>query len=76
MQAAKATACKSREMLKDRLRADIRVYKDAVERLDSAVFEKSSQAFDRAIKRAETAQRAFRRARDTYNKHVMSHGCG
>jgi hypothetical protein len=73
VQPAQATACKSREILKDRLRADLRVYKDAVERLDAAVFEKSDRAFDGAVKNAETAQRAFRLARESYNKHVASH---
>jgi hypothetical protein len=74
MQPASAPTCKTREILKDRLRADLRVYVDAVAILEAAAVD--GQDFNKAARDAATAQFAFETARDRYNQHVSSHACG
>lgn len=71
MQPAKALSCKSREILTARLRADLRVYAEAVTALEQGV----KKDFGRAIQKAEHARLAFKAAREALNKHVSSHGC-
>jgi hypothetical protein len=65
--------CNSREILKDRMRADLRVYIDAVAVLEAAAV--GGRDFNRAARDAATAQFAFETARDRFNEHVSSHGC-
>lgn len=72
MQAAKAPSCKDREMLKDRLRADMKVYADAVGTLERSV----GKSFEKAHQKAEHARLAFQAAREKLQKHMASHGCG
>jgi len=74
MQPASAPSCKSREILKDRMRADLRVYVDAVAALEAAAL--GGQEFNKAARDASTAQFAFEAARDRFNTHVTSHACG
>jgi hypothetical protein len=66
-----ALDCKTHEMLKARMRADLRVYRDAVDVLESS----TSEAFERAHKLAEIARIAYEAARDRFNAHVSSHRC-
>jgi hypothetical protein len=67
-------ACDSREILKDRMRADLRVYRDAVSVLDAEVLTGSGTSFEKAVRNTKLAQLAFETARDRYNQHVSSHG--
>ena len=71
MQPAKAPSCKSREILKARLRADLKVYRDAV----VALQESSGPDFREAHHKAEHSRLAYEAARDKFNAHVTSHGC-
>ena len=71
MHPAKANVCKSRDMLKARLRADLRVYRDAV----VALQESTGPDFREAHHKAEHARLAYEAARDRFNAHVASHGC-
>lgn len=71
MQPKQALDCKTHEMLKARMRADLRVYKDAVEALE----ESTGKNFERVHKLAESARIAFEAARDRFNAHVASHKC-
>jgi hypothetical protein len=72
MQAAEAPACKSREILKSRLRADLKVYADAI----SGLQQSSGENFEKAHKRADSARRIYEVARKKLNEHTVSHGCG
>jgi len=71
MQPAKAPSCKDRQILRARLRADLRVYVDAVTWLDQS----AGKDFEKAFKHAEKARRAFLAAREKVNQHISSHGC-
>jgi hypothetical protein len=72
----RALSCKTREILKGRLKADLKVYRDAVDMLDAATITQSGTGFEKVFKRAEVARRAFEGARERFNIHVASHGCG
>jgi hypothetical protein len=71
MQPQQALECRTHEMLKARMRADLRVYKDAVDALESS----TTKGFDKAHKLAEIARVAYEAARDRFNAHVSSHRC-
>ena len=71
MQAAEALACKSREILKARLRADLKVYADAIAGLQQS----TGKNFEKAHKRADSARRIYEVARKKLNDHIASHGC-
>ncbi len=72
--------CKTGEMLKKRVRADLKVYGDAI-----AVLQKHSIAalsaldepggFKKAQKLAERARLAYQVSRQKLEKHIASHGC-
>ena len=66
-----ALDCKTHEMLKERMRADLRVYRDAVNVLEQT----TGADFDKAHKLAEIARIAYGAARDRFNAHVSSHKC-
>src|SRR5579872_2002729 len=66
-----ALDCKTHAILKARMRADLRVYRDAVE----VLHESTGGGFEKAFKLAETARIAFEAARDRFNAHVSSHKC-
>jgi hypothetical protein len=53
------------------MRADLRVYRDAVNALE----ESTREGFEKAHKLAETARIAYESARDRFNRHVSSHRC-
>jgi len=71
MQPKPVLDCKTHEMLKGRMRADLRVYRDSVDALE----EHSGEGFEKAHKRAEIARIAYQAARDRFNMHVSSHRC-
>lgn len=63
-------------MLHQRLRADLKVYRVAVDLLESVALKGVSRnEFDKLAMRATRAQDAFERARERFNKHVSEHGC-
>ena len=59
-------------MLRDRFRADLRVYIEATNTLDKTAI---GDEFEKVYRRALRAQRAFERARELLNKHMAEHGC-
>jgi hypothetical protein len=64
--------CPEREILEARFHADLRVYCDAVNRLDSC----SCEDFNVTYEAAERASLAFENACAALNKHIAEHGCG
>jgi hypothetical protein len=64
--------CPEREILEARYHADVRVYLDAVYRLDSC----PREDFNVVWEDAERARVAFENARAALNKHIGEHGCG
>ncbi len=71
MQAATAPSCVNHEILKARLRADLKVYADAVTELEGNV----GKGFEKAHKKAEHARLAYQAARHKLKDHIASHGC-
>ena len=71
MQPKPVPDCKTHEILKGRMRADLRVYRDAVNVLD----QNSGAGFEKAHKRAELARIAYEAARERFNAHVSTHRC-
>jgi hypothetical protein len=71
LQPKEAIDCKTHVMLKERMRADLRVYRDAVDALE----ENTGDGFDKAHKLAEIARIAYEAARDRFNAHTSSHRC-
>ena len=72
MQNTEALPCKTREILKSRLRADLKVYADAIALLQQSM----GKNFEKAHLRVESARRAYQTARKKFNDHVETHGCG
>jgi hypothetical protein len=71
MQTAEPLPCKTREILRGRLRADLKVYADAI-----AVLQRSTgKHFEKAHLRVDGARRAYELARKKLNDHVAAHGC-
>lgn len=58
-------------MLKLRMRADLRLYRDALEVMEG----NTGEGFEKAHKLAEIARIAYGAARDGFNAHVASHRC-
>jgi len=52
------------------MRADMRVYREAVDALGTP-----TKGFEKAQKLAEIARTAYEAARDRFNAHVSSHKC-
>ena len=71
MRPKEAVECKTHEMLKERMRADLRVYRNAVDSLEA----NAGPGFEKAHKLAEIARIAFAAARHRFNAHVSSHKC-
>jgi hypothetical protein len=65
-------ACKAREILKSRVRADLKVYAAAVSALQRSL----GQDFKKASRNAERARLAFEAAGKKLADHLQSHGCG
>ena len=72
MHAAETSTCKTREILRARLRADLKVYADSIAVLQRSV----GKAFEKAHLRVESARRSYQVARRKMNDHLASHGCG
>ena len=68
---AEALVCRTHTMLKDRMRADLRVYRGAIQAMERT----TGKAFEKAQKLAEIARICFEAARDRFNAHVSSHQC-
>jgi putative SOS response-associated peptidase YedK len=67
--------CKTHEILKARMRADLRVYRDGVNTLEDLAIGAMPKDFEKAHKLAEIARIAYIAARDRFNAHVTSHRC-
>lgn len=63
--------CKTHDILKARMRADLRVYRDAVDALDRH----TGEGLEKCHKLAEIARIAYEAARNRFNAHVSSHRC-
>ena len=63
--------CKDREILKGRLRADLKIYMECVAKLNVSL----GADFQKTHERAEHARLAYEGARDLLNKHIASHSC-
>jgi hypothetical protein len=70
MQPAPA-GCKEQHILRERYRADLKVYIDATARLGPC----AREDFERAFRHAERARLAFENARSALNSHISNHGC-
>ena len=76
MQPAQAEACKSKEILHTRLRADLKVYNDAIQAMEAEALRGSStKRFGQIAARAARAQEAYRRSSETLRRHIAEHGC-
>jgi hypothetical protein len=64
-------SCQIRDTLKFRVRADLKVYKEAV----IALQEQTGPDFREAHKKAERARLAYEVARGKLDAHKASHGC-
>ena len=67
-----AAVCQDREILKQRVREDLKAYADAVNSLQQSI----GKGFSRARERAERARQAFEASSKRLSDHVASHGCG
>ena len=61
--------CPERETLRIRLKADIRVYRDAIIALEM------DHLSDLAQERLDRAHKAYQASRDRFNSHRSTHGC-
>jgi len=75
VQPTAAPSCKDHEILRDRVRADLRVYRAAVNALDKEVA-KNDGNIEKAFKNARIAQDAYELASMKPDEHIASHGCG
>ena len=64
--------CKEREILEGRHRADLKIYLDAVGRLERSLGEE----FERAYSYAERARLACEESRMALYEHITAHRCG
>jgi len=67
-----AEPCKDRQILHDRMRADLRVYRQSVVALE---LEPAPEEFPRVHRDAERARLAYEAARATLDAHIAVHGC-
>ena len=72
MQATDDSVCKTRDILRARLRADLKVYADSIAVLQRSI----GKDFEKAHLRAESARRSYDVARKKLNDHLTTHGCG
>ena len=63
--------CRAHQVLHGRLRADIKVYVDATQRLESCKLEDFEQTYGAA----GSARLAFLRAREALKAHIAVHKC-
>jgi len=74
--------CKDREILKARMRADMKVYAQAIAVLQqrsisalNALRKDTRAGFQKAQRLAEHARLAYEDSRAKLNKHIAAHGC-
>jgi acetyl-CoA carboxylase carboxyltransferase component len=73
--------CKTREMLKARVRAELRVYGDAIAVLQKhsidalSALQDTRDSFKKAHQLAEHARLAYQVSRRKLDDHIASHGC-
>src|SRR5438105_12034021 len=65
------TPCKDREILRSRLRADLKVYRTAIIQLESH----RGKGFALSHDRAERVRTAYEASRERLNAHIDAHGC-
>jgi len=70
-----APSCPDREILRDRVRADLRVYRAAVFALEQEAG-KNDGDVEKAFRNARIAQDAYELASMKLDEHTVSHGCG
>lgn len=75
MQPKEALDCKTHEILKARMRADLRVYRDSVHVLEELALGATPKDFERANRLVENARIAYGAARERFNAHVAAHRC-
>jgi len=74
--------CKTEEMLNSRVRAQLKVYADAIAVLQQhsmaalAALDDTREGFQKAHKLAEHARLAYQMSRRQLDLHVVTHGCG
>ena len=66
-----APKCRQHEILWGRLQADTKVYAEVTRRLESC----KPEDFEQTYRAAESARRAFLKARERLNIHLALHGC-
>jgi hypothetical protein len=64
--------CPDLDILKSRLRANLKVYKEAAAALQAETLHGD---FKRTYQRAEHARLAFEHSREELNAHIVSHRC-
>jgi hypothetical protein len=66
-------------ILKNRLRADLKVYADAIATLVTndipAISRSASQGFEKACRNADHAEVSYKLARRKLDEHIAAHGC-
>ena len=67
----RAPRCREHQILRGRLRADMKVYVDATRRLESC----KTEEFEQIYQSAESARIAFLKAREVLAAHIIAHGC-
>lgn len=65
------STCKDRAILNSRLRADLKVYADAIAELQRSI----GKNFEKAHEDVERARRAYQLARRKLLDHIETHGC-
>ena len=74
-----AHACRDRDILKSRLRADLRVYAEAIAALQqdavTGLLENTNRGFQMARRNVKHAQLAYQYARWKLDEHLAAHGC-
>ena len=65
------SACRERDVLRGRFRADLRVYIDSATRLEKA----GQEEFGATYENAERARVAFLRSRCALDTHIAEHRC-
>jgi hypothetical protein len=74
--------CKTEEMLTARVRAELKVYADAIAVLQQysmaalSVLDDTRECFQKAHKLAEHARLAYQASRRQLDRHIATHGCG
>jgi len=81
-QAMAFAGCKTEEMLKSRVRAELKVYADSIAVLQQysiaalAALDNTRECFQKAHKLAEHARLAYQASRHHLDQHIATHGCG